>query len=38
VEAVGAGKAFVTKAIRGALALGRGIGPVDAIWSIPPDA
>ncbi len=36
LEAVRAGKAFVTEAIRHALALGRGIGPVDQLWSIPP--
>jgi hydroxymethylpyrimidine/phosphomethylpyrimidine kinase len=35
-DAVRAGKAFVTEAIRHALALGRGIGPVDQLWSIPP--
>ena len=35
-DAVRAGKAFVTEAIRHALALGGGIGPVDALWSIPP--
>lgn len=33
-EAVRAGKAFVTEAIRHALALGSGIGPVDHLWSI----
>ena len=31
-EAVRAGKAFVTEAIRHALAIGRGIGPVDPGW------
>ena len=36
VEAVRAGKSFVTEAIRHALALGTGIGPVDQLWSIPP--
>ncbi|MGZ8662663.1 MAG: bifunctional hydroxymethylpyrimidine kinase/phosphomethylpyrimidine kinase [Actinomycetota bacterium] len=36
LDAVGAGKAFVTQAIRHALALGAGIGPVDQLWSIPP--
>ncbi|HZD18069.1 MAG TPA: bifunctional hydroxymethylpyrimidine kinase/phosphomethylpyrimidine kinase [Actinomycetota bacterium] len=36
VDAVGLGKAFVTEAIRHALALGRGIGPVDPLWGIPP--
>ena len=35
-EAVRAGKAFVTEAIRGALEIGEGIGPVDQLWSIPP--
>ena len=34
-EAVRAGKAFVTEAIRHALPLGEGIGPVDHLWSIP---
>jgi len=34
-DAVRAGKVFVTEAIRHALALGEGIGPVDQIWSIP---
>jgi hydroxymethylpyrimidine/phosphomethylpyrimidine kinase len=34
-EAVRAGKAFVTGAIRGALAIGHGIGPVDQLWPIP---
>jgi hydroxymethylpyrimidine/phosphomethylpyrimidine kinase len=33
--AVLAGKAFVTEAIRHALTLGDGIGPVDHLWSIP---
>ena len=37
LEAVRAGKAFVTEAIRGALAIGEGIGPVDQVWSIPPE-
>lgn len=36
LEAVRAGKAFVTEAIRHALAIGKGIGPVDQLWSIPP--
>ena len=36
LEAVRAGKAFVTQAIRHALALGEGIGPVDQLWSIRP--
>jgi hydroxymethylpyrimidine/phosphomethylpyrimidine kinase len=34
VEAVEAGKAFATEAIRHALAIGRGIGPVDQLWPI----
>jgi hydroxymethylpyrimidine/phosphomethylpyrimidine kinase len=34
-EAVRAGKAFVTEAIRHALSLGDGIGPVDQLWSLP---
>ena len=34
--AVRSGKAFVTEAIRHALALGNGIGPVDPLWEIPP--
>ncbi|HEX6581371.1 MAG TPA: bifunctional hydroxymethylpyrimidine kinase/phosphomethylpyrimidine kinase, partial [Actinomycetota bacterium] len=33
-DAVREGKAFVTEAIRHALALGDGIGPVDQLWSI----
>jgi hydroxymethylpyrimidine/phosphomethylpyrimidine kinase len=33
-DAVRAGKVFVTEAIRHALALGEGIGPVDQLWSI----
>ena len=36
LESVRAGKAFVTEAIRGALDIGAGIGPVDQLWSIPP--
>lgn len=36
--AVEAGKRFVTEAIRASLAIGRGIGPVDPLWSIPPPA
>ncbi len=36
LEAVRAGKAFVTEAIRHALALGSGIGPVDPLWAIRP--
>ena len=35
-EAVRAGKVFVTEAIRHALAIGHGIGPVDQIWPIAP--
>jgi hydroxymethylpyrimidine/phosphomethylpyrimidine kinase len=35
-EAVAAGKEFVTEAIRHALPLGRGIGPVDPMWAVPP--
>ena len=35
LEAVRAGKTYVTEAIRHALALGHGIGPVDHLWSIP---
>lgn len=34
LEAVRRGKAFVTEAIRHALDLGEGIGPVDPLWSI----
>ena len=33
-EAVRAGKAFVTEAIRHALELGEGIGPVEQLWAI----
>jgi hydroxymethylpyrimidine/phosphomethylpyrimidine kinase len=36
LEAVRAGKAFVTEAIRHGLDIGDGIGPVDQLWSIPP--
>ena len=36
LEAARAAKAFVTEAIRHALAIGGGIGPVDQLWSIPP--
>jgi hydroxymethylpyrimidine/phosphomethylpyrimidine kinase len=36
-EAVRAGKAFVTEAIRRALPLGQGIGPVDQLWPLPPE-
>ena len=35
-DAVRAGKAFVTEAIRHALPIGEGIGPVDQLWSIGP--
>jgi hydroxymethylpyrimidine/phosphomethylpyrimidine kinase len=35
LEAVRSGKAFVTEAIRHALAIGDGIGPVDQLWPIP---
>jgi hydroxymethylpyrimidine/phosphomethylpyrimidine kinase len=35
-DAVAAGKVFVTEAIRHALPIGGGIGPVDQLWSIPP--
>jgi hydroxymethylpyrimidine/phosphomethylpyrimidine kinase len=34
LEAVRAGKVFVTEAIRHALALGAGIGPVDQLWPL----
>ena len=36
LEAVRAGKMFVTEAIRHGLDIGEGIGPVDQLWSIPP--
>jgi hydroxymethylpyrimidine/phosphomethylpyrimidine kinase len=36
LEAVRAGKAFVTEAIRHGLEIGEGIGPVDPLWSMPP--
>jgi hydroxymethylpyrimidine/phosphomethylpyrimidine kinase len=36
VDAVRAGKAFVTESIRHSLAIGEGIGPVDQLWSIRP--
>jgi hydroxymethylpyrimidine/phosphomethylpyrimidine kinase len=36
IDAVRAGKAFVTEAIRHALPLGEGIGPVDQLWSTGP--
>jgi hydroxymethylpyrimidine/phosphomethylpyrimidine kinase len=35
LEAVRKGKAFVTEAIRAALPLGKGIGPVDPMWGLP---
>ncbi|HYG71074.1 MAG TPA: bifunctional hydroxymethylpyrimidine kinase/phosphomethylpyrimidine kinase [Actinomycetota bacterium] len=35
VDAVRAGKAFVTEAIRHALPIGHGVGPVDPLFSIP---
>ena len=38
LDAVRAGKAFVTEAIRSALPLGGGIGPVDHLWGIEPSA
>jgi hydroxymethylpyrimidine/phosphomethylpyrimidine kinase len=34
LDSVHAGKAFVTEAIRHALGIGNGIGPVDQLWSI----
>ena len=36
IDAVRGGKVFVTEAIRHALPLGEGIGPVDHLWSIGP--
>ena len=36
LDAVRAGKAFVTEAIRHALTIGQGIGPVDPAWGIAP--
>jgi hydroxymethylpyrimidine/phosphomethylpyrimidine kinase len=36
VDAVRAGKAFVTEAIRHALPIGHGVGPVDPLFAIPP--
>ncbi len=36
LQAVHLGKVFVTEAIRHALAIGGGIGPVDQLWAIPP--
>jgi hydroxymethylpyrimidine/phosphomethylpyrimidine kinase len=38
LDAVREGKAFVTEAIRNALRVGHGIGPVDQLWSIKPRA
>ena len=38
LDAVRAGKAFVTEAIRSASPLGGGIGPVDHLWGIKPPA
>jgi hydroxymethylpyrimidine/phosphomethylpyrimidine kinase len=38
IDAVRAGKAFVTEAIRHALHVGHGIGPVDQLWRIDPRA
>ena len=35
LEAVRAGKSFVTQAIKHSLALGHGIGPVDQLWGLP---
>jgi hydroxymethylpyrimidine/phosphomethylpyrimidine kinase len=35
LDAVRAGKAFVTEAIRHALQIGSGIGPVDQLWALP---
>ncbi len=36
LDAARAGKAFVTEAIRHALAIGQGIGPVDQLWGVEP--
>jgi hydroxymethylpyrimidine/phosphomethylpyrimidine kinase len=36
LEAVSRGKEFVTEAIRNALEIGEGIGPVNALWSVWP--
>ncbi len=36
LDAIRAGKVFVTEAIRHSLALGQGIGPVDPMWEIRP--
>jgi hydroxymethylpyrimidine/phosphomethylpyrimidine kinase len=38
LDAVRKGKAFVTQAIRGALPMGAGIGPVDHLWGTTPQA
>jgi len=35
LDAVRSGKDFVTEAIRHALGIGEGIGPVDQLWSVP---
>lgn len=35
LDAVRKGKAFVTEAIRAAIPLGSGIGPVDPLWGVP---
>jgi hydroxymethylpyrimidine/phosphomethylpyrimidine kinase len=35
-EGARAAKAFVTEAIRHALEIGHGIGPVDPLWAVPP--
>ena len=37
LDAVRAGKAFVTQAIRHALDIGDGVGPVDQLWATPPE-
>jgi hydroxymethylpyrimidine/phosphomethylpyrimidine kinase len=36
-QAVAGGKLFVTGAIRGGLAIGQGIGPVDQLWELRKD-
>jgi hydroxymethylpyrimidine/phosphomethylpyrimidine kinase len=36
LDAVRSGKAFVTEAVRAALPLGQGIGPVDPLWALRP--
>ena len=38
LDAVRAGKAFVTESIRHSLAIGEGIGPVDQLWAIRPES